>query len=244
MVSLCTENDHVLLAAKSGKCVRFPVNAVRVFKSRTSDGVRGIRLGKDDSVVSMSILNGILSSMEEREQFLKIPTDVRKKLKASTNEDEAATVFDSKAFGLELLKAWQYAQSEQFILTVTENGYGKRSSAYEYRVTNRGGQGIINIITSARNGKVVCSFPADDSQHFMIITNQGRLIRCRVDDIRIVGRNTQGVILCGNCDNIESIVAVAPISDVKDADNADDEIAEGGDTDTPIEAPDNNSAGN
>lgn len=241
MVSLCTENDHVLLAAKSGKCVRFPVNAVRVFKSRTSDGVRGIRLGKDDAVVSMSILNGIASSMEEREQFLKLSLDMRKKLKACATENEAAEVFDKKVCDLHLSKAWQYAKEEQFILTVTENGYGKRSSAYEYRVTDRGGMGIINIITSPRNGKVISSFPVDDGHHFMIITNQGRLIRCRVDDVRIIGRNTQGVILCGNCDNGESIVSVAPISDVKDTDNP-DEIEE--DADIPVDTSDNDSTGN
>lgn len=215
MVSLCSESDHVLLAARSGKCVRFPVNAVRVFKSRTSDGVRGIKLAEADTVVSMSILNGVESSIEEREQYLKLSLETRRKLKACTSTDEAKAILRGQDLDAE--KALNYARSEQFILTVTENGFGKRTSAYEYRVTDRGGHGIINIITSARNGKVISSFPVEDHSNIMIITTQGRLIRCSVDDIRITGRSALGVILCKSCDHNESIISVVPISEVESA---------------------------
>ena len=211
-VSLCNESDHILLAAKSGKCIRFPVEAVRVFKSRTSDGVRGIKLADQDKLVSMSVLHGIKADINEREEYLKIPLKVRKKLKLCSNEDDLPKVLKNTPINLPASQILKLAHAEQFILTITENGYGKRTSAYEYRVTNRGGQGIINIITSARNGKVVSSFPVDESHEVMLITKRGKLIRCGVDGIRVTGRNTQGVT-CRACGKDETIVSVALISE-------------------------------
>jgi DNA gyrase subunit A len=218
-VSLCTEKDHILLAAMSGKCIRFPVTAIRVFKSRTSDGVRGIRLASDDKVVSMSILHGVEEDKDIRENYLRIPLKTRKQLKLCTNELEVPSLLQGTAVDLPAPKVLELAKGEEFILTITENGYGKRTSAYEYRVTHRGGQGIINIITSARNGKVISSFPVEEQNHIMLITNRGQLIRCGVDGIRITGRNTQGVT-CRACDKDEFIVSVALISeeDKEDAD--------------------------
>ncbi|NRA73807.1 MAG: DNA gyrase subunit A [Rickettsiales bacterium] len=211
-VSLCSEDDHILLAAKSGKCIRFPVSAVRVFKSRTSDGVRGIKLASQDEVVSMSVLHGVVSDAIERDEYLKIPLKVRKKLSLCEQEDEVPSILKKTSVNLSSAKILSFAQAEQFILTITKNGYGKRTSAYEYRVTNRGGQGIINIVTSARNGKVVSSFPVSETDQIMLITNQGQLIRCGVDGIRVTGRNTQGVT-CRSCKKGEAIVSVALISD-------------------------------
>ena len=220
-VSLCSENDHILLAAMSGKCIRFPVNAVRVFKSRTSDGVRGMKLTNQDKVVSMSVLSGIDADTTERDAYLKIPLKTRKKLKLCEDEQQVISVLKNIPEGFSPSKILTLAQAEQFILTITENGYGKRTSAYEYRVTNRGGQGIINIITSARNGKVISSFPVTDNDQIMLITNQGQLIRCGIDDIRIIGRNTQGVT-CRSCKKGEKIVSVAIISD-EDKNDIDEE---------------------
>jgi DNA gyrase subunit A len=110
----------------------------------------------------------------------------------------------------DVIKEW--AKNEQFIITITENGYGKRSSAYEYRVTNRGGSGIVNIITSARNGEVVASYQIDDTDQLMLITTKGRLIRCPVHDVRITGRNTQGVTIFKTNDG-EKVISVAKIDD-------------------------------
>lgn len=208
-VRLCKEDDHVLLSAKSGKCVRFPVNNVRVFKSRTSDGVRGIKLTIDDKVVSMSILHGTEIDFNAREEYLKIPLKTRMKLA----EVEEYSSVSTATLTSDQVK--EFAKKEQFLLTVTENGFGKRSSAYEYRVTNRGGHGIVNIVTSKRNGSVVSSFPVNEKDHIMLITTGGTLIRCPVNGIRIAGRNTQGVTLV-RTDADDKMVSVAIITDEGD----------------------------
>jgi len=202
-----------LFSAQSGKCVRFPVSAVRVFKSRTSDGVRGMKLAKGDRVISMSVLHGIETNPTEREEYLKLPLGIRKELKSCSSETDLPGKLGDIVVNLSPAKLLKFASEEQFILTVTENGYGKRTSAYEYRVTNRGGQGIINIITSSRNGKVVSSFSVEDGNNIMLITKHGKLIRCIVDGIRVTGRNTQGVTLCKASGSDETIVAVALISE-------------------------------
>ncbi|AIL64915.1 DNA gyrase subunit A [Rickettsiales bacterium Ac37b] len=194
---VCKEEDHILLASKEGKCLRFPVDAVRVFKSRTSDGVRGMMLGKNDLVISMSVLHGAEEPMETREEFLKIPVEVRIALANISEPLEMMHQLRLQELKLNLSseKIREMAQREEFILTVTENGFGKRTSAYEYRVTNRGGKGILNIITSERNGKVIASFPITRSAEMILISNKGTLIRCAVSDVRIAGRSTQGVAI-------------------------------------------------
>jgi DNA gyrase subunit A len=195
-VELLTENDDVLLATRNGKAIRFLSTDVREFQSRASMGVRGVRLQGDDQVISMSILHRVGTTQEEREAYLRCP--------AWREKEEECT-----------LPAERYAEivaGEQFLLTVTENGYGKRSSTYEYRRTNRGGQGIINIVTSERNGGVVASFPVKPGEQLMLVTDQGKMIRTTVGDIRIAGRNTQGVTIFNVAGN-EKVVSVAKIDE-------------------------------
>jgi len=214
-VELLTEGDDVLLATRNGKAIRFMATDVREFQSRTSTGVRGVRLLGDDLVISMSILHRVGTSQEEREAYLKCPP-------WREREDVECT-----------LPADRYTElqdNEQFILTITENGYGKRSSAYEYRRTNRGGQGITNIDTSERNGGVVASFPARQGEALMLVTDQGKMIRTTVGDIRIMGRNTQGVTIFRVGED-EHVVSVAKIEESEE-----EEIeVEGGDELAPIE---------
>jgi DNA gyrase subunit A len=190
-VMACSEDDHILLASRQGKAVRFPVNAVRVFRSRTSDGVRGMKLADGDKVISMTILHGIKASMEEREAYLTIP--VEKRLEIAKGDQE----FTEEELGVSLSKEQiiELAKAEEFILTISENGFGKRTSAYHYRITNRGGSGIVNMVLSAKTGDVVASMPANTNDEIMLITNNGKLIRCKLDSVRITGRSTSGVIL-------------------------------------------------
>jgi DNA gyrase subunit A len=196
-VELLTEDDDVLLATRHGKAIRFRATDVREFQSRTSTGVRGVRLIGDDQVISMSILHRVGTTQEEREAYLKCPPwRDRDDVECALPDDRYAELQDN----------------EQFILTITENGYGKRSSAYEYRRTNRGGQGITNIDTSERNGCVVASFPAQQGEQLMLVTDQGKMIRTTVADIRIMGRNTQGVTIFRVAEG-EHVVSVAKIDE-------------------------------
>jgi DNA gyrase subunit A len=196
-VELLSEGDDVLLATRHGKAIRFMATDVREFQSRTSTGVRGVRLLGDDEVISMSILHRVGTTQEEREAYLKCPPwREREDVECTLSPDRFA----------------ELAEKEQFILTVTENGYGKRSSTYEYRRTNRGGQGITNIDTSERNGCVVASFPAHRGEALMLVTDQGKMIRTTVADIRIMGRNTQGVTIFRIADG-EHVVSVAKIDE-------------------------------
>nr|WP_233543089.1 DNA gyrase subunit A [Sphingomonas edaphi] len=195
-VDLLTEDDDVLLATRQGKAIRFESTAVREFQSRASMGVRGVRLAEGDEVISMSILRRAGTTQEEREAYLKSP-----KWRGNDSAD-----------GLSDERYAEVAEKEQFLLTITENGYGKRSSTYEYRRTNRGGQGIINIVTSDRNGGVVASFPVKPGEQLMLVTDQGKMIRTTVGDIRIAGRNTQGVTIFNVADR-EKVVSVAKIDE-------------------------------
>lgn len=209
-VHTCSEDDNVLLAAASGKCVRFPVSAIRVFKSRTSDGVRGMLLSEGDKVISMSILKDARISMEDREEYLKLAAAKRR------GEEYATRLTTEQIVALEA--------DEEFILTITVNGYGKRSSAYEYRITNRGGSGITNIETSERNGNVVASFPVGHSDQIMMMTDKGQMIRTTVGDIRIAGRATQGVTLFRVADG-ENVVSAVRIADSGNEETSGDEAA-------------------
>jgi DNA gyrase subunit A len=209
-VELLTEGDDVLLASRNGKAIRFMATDVREFQSRTSTGVRGIRLLPGDEVISMSILHRVGTTQEEREAYLKCPPwRERNEVDCTLSPDRYA----------------ELQENEQFILTVTENGYGKRSSAYEYRRTNRGGQGITNIDTSERNGGVVASFPARQGEALMLVTDQGKMIRTTVGDIRVMGRNTQGVTIFRVAED-EHVVSVAKIEEPDEEEiDGDDEIA-------------------
>jgi DNA gyrase subunit A len=206
-VELLTEDDDVLLATKNGKAIRFLSTDVREFQSRSSTGVRGVRLLGDDQVISMSILRRAGTTSEEREAYLKSP---------KWRDNDAAEGLSGDRYA-------EIADKEQFLLTVTENGYGKRSSTYEYRRTNRGGQGITNIVTSDRNGGVVASFPVKPGEQLMLVTDQAKVIRTTVGDIRIAGRNTQGVTIF-RVDKNEKVVSVARIDE---SDEEDIEISPG-----------------
>ncbi len=241
-VNLCNESDDILLSTKDGKCIRFPVEKLRIFQSRNSTGVRGIRLEKGNKVIAMSVLKHAGEDSEVKEKYLKIDLDQRltlreallfnKKLKENPSTDlleQPKEVIKIKGAELDQSKIEEMAQVEEFILTITENGFGKRSSAYEYRITNRGGSGITNIITSKRNGNVVASFPIEGNDQVMVITNKGTLIRTEVGTVRITGRNTQGVTLIKTKD--ETVVSVARIANTgrKEIDEAEtgEDIVEG-----------------
>ncbi len=217
-VALCDDNNDIMLATRQGKCIRFPVADLRVFVGRNSTGVRGIKLAPKDEVISMSILKHIKATVEERDEYLKV-SGAMKRMEAEAGENSCVTADQTGL--LNLLTPEQFTQMqelEEFLLTVTVTGYGKRSSSYEYRVTGRGGQGIANIELSPRNKEVVCTFPIEDDKEIMMVTDGGKLIRMPVNDIRIAGRKTQGVILFRTAEN-ENVVSVTKL----DADAGTDE---------------------
>lgn len=203
-VALLTEEDDVLLASRSGKAIRFMGTDIREFQSRSSTGVRGMSLKDGDEVMSLSILRRSGASQEEREAYLRA---------APWKDNENAPTLSPERMA-------EMAVREQFILTVCANGYGKRSSAYEYRRTGRGGQGITNIDNIARNGPVVASFPAHDEAQIMLVTDQAKMIRMKVSDMRVIGRNTAGVRLFDVADK-EQVVSAALIEADDDGDDTD-----------------------
>jgi DNA gyrase subunit A len=222
-VALCTEKDDILLSTKDGKCIRFPVEKLRVFQSRNSTGVRGIKIEEGNKVIALSIIKHATEESEIKDKYLKIDLDKRlalhdalifnKNLQENPPEDlltQPMVIPEIKGSELDKIIIEKMAIDEEFILTITENGFGKRSSAYEYRITNRGGSGITNIVTSKRNGLVVASFPVESKDQVMIITNKGTLIRTEINSVRISGRNTQGVTLIKTKD--ETVVSVARIA--------------------------------
>ena len=208
-VATCDDKNDVLLSTRSGKCIRFEVSDVRVFAGRNSVGVRGIKLADKDEVISMSILRHVDFDTESRDAYLKMA----RKLRGGDDADDVVEENDNgaanghaKVLSEEEFKRFQAA--EEFILTVTHNGFGKRTSAYEYRITGRGGQGIVSIATSKRNGEVSAAFPVADSDQVMMITDAGRLIRIPIADIPIKGRATQGVTLFSTGED-EHVTSVA-----------------------------------
>ncbi|AGH49032.1 DNA gyrase subunit A [Sphingomonas sp. MM-1] len=211
-VALLTEEDDVLLATRQGKAIRFEATAVREFQSRTSTGVRGMTLKEGDEVISLSILHRAGASQEEREDYLRFAP-----WKA---EKEGAPQMPAERFA-------ELQAREQFILTVCANGYGKLSSAYEYRRTGRGGQGITNIDNIARNGPVVASFPALTSEQLMLVTDQAKMIRLGLDTLRVIGRGSAGVRLFNVADD-EHVVSAAKI---EESDEAEDDAGNGTEAD-------------
>ncbi|HEY5711871.1 MAG TPA: DNA gyrase subunit A [Allosphingosinicella sp.] len=203
-VALLTEEDDILLATRNGKAIRFEATAVRAFQSRTSTGVRGITLKGNDEVISLSILRGFAATTEEREAYLRA---------APWKEGEREPTLSPERMA-------EFEEAEEFILTVCANGYGKRSSAYEYRRTNRGGQGITNIDNLGRNGPVVASFPAHNGEQLMLVTDQAKLIRMSVGDTRVIGRNSAGVRLFNVADD-EHVVSAARIEESEEEAEAD-----------------------
>ena len=199
-VLTCSEDSNIFLSTKLGKCIRFSCKDLRVFSGRSSVGVRGIKLGSGDSVISLAILNGIDFDVNERDEYLRISSLIRRNEKVENNELDESKLSNLKS-------------NEEFILSVTDKGFGKRSSAFEYRKTKRGGLGIANMQLSERNGsQVIASFPINDNDQLVLVTDKGKLIRCPVNDVRIGGRQTQGVTLFNVADE-EKVVSVAKLEE-------------------------------
>jgi DNA gyrase subunit A len=213
-VATATEHDDILLTTRDGQCIRFAVSEVRVFQGRTSMGVRGVALGPDDRVISLSILNHFEATGEERAAYLKRANALRRRMGeevaaealAEAEEGDGAIELSDERFA-----AMQVA--EQIILAVSENGYGKRTSSYEYRTTGRGGKGIVAMAVNPRNGRLVAAFPVGQDDEIMLVTDGGQLIRCPVGGIRIAGRGTQGVIVFDTAED-ERVVSVEHIGDM------------------------------
>jgi DNA gyrase subunit A len=216
-VEICTEQNDVLMTTAVGQAIRFPVSDVRLFKGRESTGVRGIRLDGDDRVISMAILRHVDATPAERAAYVKQANSIRRAAtgeRAPTEEIEMPAEEGSEA--PTELSPERYAElgaAEQFVLTLSENGYGKRTSAYEFRVSGRGGKGIMAMVVNSRNGKLIASLPVEYSDQIMLVTDGGQMIRCPVDGISIVGRSTQGVTIFNTAEN-ERVVSVRPITDL------------------------------
>lgn len=232
-VDTCTVNSDVLMTTALGQAIRFPADDVRLFKGRDSMGVRGIQLADGDTVISMAIINHSDANAEQRAAYLKMSRAVRGEAEGEdTGSDEADVVAGE-------LSPELYAQmsaTEQFILTISENGYGKRTSSHEYRITGRGGKGIVAMAVNKRNGNLVASFPVEDDDQIMMISDGGQTIRLPVGGdkpIRIVGRSSQGVIVFDTAED-EKVVSVERISEPEaDEDDLPPEASADGVPDTP-----------
>ncbi len=203
-VELLTAEDDVLIASRNGKAIRFAADDIREFQSRASTGVRAMKLAKGDEVISLSILSRVGTTPEEREDYLRFAP--------WKPENEGEPTLSPERIA-------ELAEREQFILTVCANGYGKLSSAYGYRRTGRGGQGITNIDNIERNGPVVASFPATKGDQLMLVTDQAKLIRMPLDSLRVLGRGTAGVRLF-NVGDDEHVVGAAKIEESDDEDES------------------------
>jgi len=213
-VALLDESDDVLLATRGGRAIRFAATEVREFQSRNSTGVRGISLAGGDEVISLSVLRGFTATTEERDLYLKA---------APWKDGDREVTLDPA-------RMQEFVDAEEFILTVCANGYGKRSSAFEYRRTGRGGQGITNIDNLKRNGPVVASFPAHNGEQLMLVTDQAKLIRMNVGDTRVIGRGSAGVKLFDVADD-EHVVSAARIEESEE--EAEVNLADGPAVDAP-----------
>jgi DNA gyrase subunit A len=219
-VQICTEDKDVLLTTANGQCIRFAVTDVRVFKGRDSMGVRGIALAEGDRVISLAILRHIDVDAGERLAYLKNRRAVAGEPSGDTALEvvpddvasEGAEAEPVQAASLSVERLAQLSEAEQVILTISANGYGKRTSSFEYRVTGRGGKGIVAMAVNTRNGKLVASMPVEEGDEIMLVTNGGQLIRCPVEGIRVAGRGTQGVIVFNTAED-EEVVSVECITE-------------------------------
>ncbi len=231
-VQICTESGDVLLTTANGQCIRFPVADVRVFKGRDSMGVRGIALGKGDRVISLAILRHIEAESGERVAYLKMRRAIAGETAAEGAADAASEPGSEDGNGEEAqataLASDRYAEmsaAEEIILTISANGYGKRTSSYEYRITGRGGKGIVAMAVNQRNGPLVASMPVEESDEIMLVTNGGQMIRCPVEGIRVAGRGTQGVIVFNTAEG-ERVVGIERISEEDAEDGTEDGVEE------------------
>jgi DNA gyrase subunit A len=236
-VRICTPANDVLLTTAQGRCIRFLLeDEVRLFKGRDSDGVRGIKLDDGDQVISMTVLTHVDADASERAAYLKQATMLRRAQGEEIAEAEPAEAdADEEVVEGADLSPERFAElggKEQFVLTVSERGFGKRSSSYEYRTSGRGGKGIVAMVVNDRNGPLVASFPVADNDQIMLVTDAGQLIRCPVNDVRIAGRNTQGVRVF-KTDAEEKVVSVEHIPD-DGSDGSEDDAGDTGDA-PPVE---------
>jgi DNA gyrase subunit A len=226
-VRTCSEGDDVLLATAKGKCIRFPVADVRVFSGRHSVGVRGIRLARDDTVISMSILRHMEVTVEERDAYLRY-AGARRRAEAGENGEVPCSP-EEVGVELDAARLAELEANEQFILSVADDGLGKRTSAYEYRVSGRGGQGVTSMDLSRGGGReaprVVAAFPIEEKDELVLVTDGGQLIRSPVHDIRIAGRATRGVTLF-RVGEAERVVSVARLEEDDGAENGESEDGE------------------
>jgi DNA gyrase subunit A len=225
-VALCTEDQDVLLTTAAARCIRFAVEEVRVFKGRDSTGVRGVRLQKDDEVISMAILRRVDATPAERAAYLRHEKTVLDAQQGEDADEAAAAPDDEEDAGegeayLTPERIAELGAAEQFILTVTSFGLGKRTSSYDYRRTGRGGQGLIAHDTSRKGGKLVASFPVEQGDEILLVTDGGQLIRVPVGRIRIAGRNTQGVIIFRTAED-ERVVSVERLAEATGEDDGED----------------------
>ncbi len=232
-VALCTADEDILLTTALGRCIRFKADDVRVFKGRDSTGVRGVRLQAGDEVISMAVLRRMEATPAERVAYLKQASALRRAT-GETEEDAGPEVVEADEEAVDgeaILTTERLAEmgaGEQFILTVADTGLGKRSSAYEYRRTGRGGQGLVAHDLSRRGGRLVASFPVEDSDELQLVTDHGQLIRTPVAQVRIAGRNTQGVYIFRVAEG-DRVVSVERLAEPSGGDDAADEADEAGD---------------
>ncbi|QIG91918.1 MULTISPECIES: DNA gyrase subunit A [unclassified Bradyrhizobium] len=221
-VQICTERDDVLLTAAGGQCIRFPVTDVRVFTGRTSMGVRGIALAEADKLISLAILRHVETTSDERSAYLKMRRAVAGETAAEEPVEAEGEETANDAIQLSQERYAELSAAEQVVLTVSVNGFGKRTSSYEYRTTGRGGKGIVAMSVNNRNGNLVASFPVEDADQIMLVTDKGQLIRCPVADIRVAGRSTQGVIVFDTAED-EHVVSVEHIPEEENGANGNGE---------------------
>ena len=218
-VGVCNaQANDILLTTALGRCIRFAVEEVRVFAGRDSTGVRGIRLAEGDTVISMAILRSVAATPDERTAYVKHANAMRRALgegddleeTAAVEEDDGETTEGQTSLTPERIA--ELGAAEEVILTVSTEGYGKRTSAYEFRRTGRGGQGLLAQDLTKRGGKLAASFPVDDADQILLVTDQGQLIRTPVTQVRMVGRNTSGVIIFRTSAD-EHVVSVERLAD-------------------------------
>jgi len=231
-VGLCnaTQND-ILLTTALGRCIRFATEEVRVFAGRDSTGVRGVRLADSDSVISMAILRSVEASPAERAAYVKHSNAMRRAISGEGEEVEDVATEDDEEAGEEAAlspdRIADLGAAEEFILTVSTEGFGKRTSAYEFRRTGRGGQGLLAQDLTKKGGRLAASFPVEEFDEILLVTDQGQLIRTPVSQVRIVGRNTSGVTIFRTSKD-EHVVSVERLADQGGGDDVGD--AEGGES--------------
>lgn len=223
-VRLCDDEDDIVISTLLGKCIRFPLADLRVFASRSSTGVRGIKLGKGDHVIAMSILKHIKATPEERDAYIRYANAKRR-----SSDEEGEDSSTARSAALETMseeRLQELEEKEQFLMITTSRGFGKRSSSYEYRISGRGGQGVKGIELTSKTGDVVSVFRVEDSDHVIMVSDGGQIIRSRVEEIRIAGRATQGVTLFRVAGD-ERVVSAARLDEPEESEIEDgEEIAE------------------